>query len=197
MKYYRKFLGIISALLIIAFLGYLSLYFLIVPLYNNFLVSKFLVSLENIKLSPKTRVIASNSDFGIIWGAGNHCDVIASILIETEDDITEVSSYKFAGQSLDYPFSKGSDIDYSSKYLVKDSEFYFVYQGKIYQLAGEHLEPIKPECCGDFSLERREVRGLRSLAKKIKKFDQHLSYYVIEVTDQTYSGISFQDYRCH
>ena len=55
--------------------AFLAVFVFGIPLYNDFLVWRFQESLRDLPHSMDAKVVSSNSDFGVLWGAGNHCDV--------------------------------------------------------------------------------------------------------------------------
>ncbi len=167
----------------------------LVAWYNNYKVDQFLHSLQNMTLPDDTKIIASNSDFGIIWGASNHCDVIVRILLETTKEYSDFSSYSYQPISLAYPFhSVPSHLDV---FELKEGELFLIYKNHKTKLINGEIEDNVRHHFPEFFLETREMNGIKALLAKVKRDESQKNYFLLMAFDQTCSGMSFNDIRCH
>ncbi|MCP4134697.1 MAG: hypothetical protein GY754_27225 [bacterium] len=168
----------------------------IVKLYNDFLSARFLYSLENTNLPGKSRVINSFKRFGILHGNSNHCDCEIAILIETDMNIKKFEKYVQTSLLIDPPFSSLGK-KYSELYNIKGRQLFRVYKSNTIELVQEKEYPYYSiNNTYEFYLQAHGYQALITMIKKIKQ-KPGKNYFIITAFDQTYSGISMRDIRCH
>ena len=169
----------------------------IVTIYNNFLSSKFLISLENIELPDNSKVIDSYKRFGILYGNGNHCDCEIGVIIESDIEVKEFDNYFRKPIHLDTPFDNDKKR-FIYLYYMKKQRLFKIHKGKMLELVyGTEPATNSTDSDGFFHIiELGEYENLRKIVEKIQQKD-HKSYFILTASDQSYSGFSFKDIRCH
>ncbi|MEM7184959.1 MAG: hypothetical protein AAF518_28960, partial [Spirochaetota bacterium] len=74
--------------------------------YNDYLLARYLHSLETIDFPHNSKVVSSSSLFGILHGVSNHCDSSIAVLLESDMAITQFENFAQELVLLDPPFSQ-------------------------------------------------------------------------------------------
>lgn len=168
----------------------------IINLYNDFLSTKFLNSLENSIPLNNSKVVHKYKRFGILRGNSNHCDCEIGVMLESDMTVKEFEDYATNSRSLKAPFtSLGSH--YSEIYYTKKQQLFRIYKGETSKIIHDTIGSgytIKESF--EFHLESDEYDYLKDMIKKTTQ-KENKNYFIITAFDQTYIGYSMKDLRCH
>ncbi len=186
----------IGVLIILFFISNLLIGWPVVRLYNNFLSTRYLTSLEGIKLPDNSMVINRFKRFGILHGNGNHCDCEIAVMIESEMQIREFENFAKKPLLLKPPFSNLGN-NYSEIYYVNGQQLFRIFESNTIELVSTEEYPYYSISDSfEFYLESDEYLALKQLIKNTLQ-QNNKNYFIITAFDQTYSGFSMKDFRCH
>ena len=152
--------------------------------YNNWKVHQFLTSLEQIKLPADSEIIASDSNFGILWGVGNHCDVEVYLLVKSTIEGGDFFTELIMGNKetlLSYPYTKPEDLNLDA---------FYVENGSVVTLGLNEVS--------EWEDSRTESRILDFYEQNMpNQENENAHYYIIGSWDQAYSGYAMNDLRCN
>jgi hypothetical protein len=127
------------------------------------------------------KVLDSQKYFGNLWGNGNKCDAVISLLIEADKFNDKVRRDFKELLNVDKPF-KGWNVDFPTTVIQ-------VYPEGFFEIKGEIKEKIE---------ESHEEYFLLDEIAKRNKFNFHLAnYYMIIKAEVNSTGITSFDPRCN
>ncbi len=191
----KKIKYTISILIILCLTSSLLSGWPLINLYNDFLSTKFLNSIENITLPKNSKIINSYKQFGVLNGNGNHCDCEITVIIESDMHVKEFEKYANS-LSLDAPFSSIGKR-YSEIYHFKKQQLFRINSGNIIELKHntKHSGYSVKES-SEFHLENSQYSALRNIIENTSQ-KNNKNYFIITAFDQTFTGISMKDFRCN
>ncbi len=190
----KRWFKIILILFILCFiLANLLFGFPIITSYNNYITKKYLNSLKNFKY-PNSEVLNSSKYFGILTACGNHCDCKIFVLVESNLNFYDFKSYLDKNLSLKFPFNSYGIFDI---YTFYEKDFYILANNQKFKIEDKNNKILcNSEIDKEFYMEKWEYKELKRLVKNIK-LRKNKKYYIITSFDQTFSGVSMYDWRCH
>jgi len=182
----KKTKYIIGTLITLFLVSNLLIGWPLVPLYNNYLSSKFLSNLENSTLPNNSKVIDGYKKFGLLYGNGNHCDCEVGVVIESDMEIKGFENYIKNSLSVNAPMSD-SEIKFFDLYYVNKTQLFNVENGGL------------TEFLDDGSRYADELENYNAIKKLIETVTQKegKNYFVITAYDQVRTGLNMKDIRCH
>ena len=168
----------------------------LINIYNNYKTNQYLNSLIGLKFSDENKVINSSKQFGILSGNSNHCDCEILAIIESTMEIPDFVTYIDKNLFLKAPFSTLGE-KYSFLYFIENQNLYVLNDTTKIKLSPiNNHQYYSIESDFDFYLSTTQYKAIVQLINStlLKK---NYNYYLISAFDQTYSGLSMKDRRCH
>jgi hypothetical protein len=136
------------------------------------------------------RVVGTASRFGLLWGAGNHCDAQVWVAVDSAEEPAVFREALPSPLGLDPPFPSGGDV---TLWDATDPErpLYVRDDG-----SGIALDANRQVPGTDRVLEASEREALVALARsRPVAAGRHL--YLLEAASQSYAALDLLDRRCH
>lgn len=136
------------------------------------------------------RVVGSVSRFGVLWGAGNHCDAQVWVAV---DSASTPAGFRAAlpstlGPGMPFPSTRGIDL-WDATDPARPA--YVGFDGSVTPLDANRQVPGT-----DRALESNELEAMGALARAHPvAASRHL--YLLEADSQSYADSDLLDRRCH